>query len=240
MITVLFNITDCFYQQGLKYLPRPLIEGLSEEPVVFIEGMTADKIESADIIIISLRKGEERLCNPLLGGQNNGILFAITEEETLFSLPLPECYRNIIFLSCYSRKEEWHTKLSARWHTVKGHGKANCRACQQQTFSPQQLRVMSGVFDGKSAGQIATELNIKEKTVWSHKYQAMRSLGLRSNRDLHGFLRIFFDQTANPYQVVNPKRDLSRAVTQLYATALDINQTSRCGGSFGDPIALIF
>jgi DNA-binding NarL/FixJ family response regulator len=55
------------------------------------------------------------------------------------------------------------------------------------TLSPRQREILRLLAEGRSAKQIAAELGISHRTVEFHKYQAMDTLGIKSNAGLIHF-----------------------------------------------------
>jgi DNA-binding NarL/FixJ family response regulator len=55
------------------------------------------------------------------------------------------------------------------------------------TLSPRQREILRLLAEGKSAKQVAAALGISHRTVEFHKYQAMDSLGIKSNAELIHF-----------------------------------------------------
>jgi DNA-binding NarL/FixJ family response regulator len=55
------------------------------------------------------------------------------------------------------------------------------------SLTPRQRQVLQLLAEGRSAKEIASRLAISARTVEFHKYQAMETLGLRTNAELTHF-----------------------------------------------------
>lgn len=51
-------------------------------------------------------------------------------------------------------------------------------------LTTRQIEILKGLVDGRSAKEIARDLDISPRTVEYHKYQAMEALGVRTNAEL--------------------------------------------------------
>ncbi|EPG2868344.1 helix-turn-helix domain-containing protein [Klebsiella pneumoniae] len=79
----------------------------------------------------------------------------------------------------------------------------SCCDCQPTRLSPQQIRIMTCLYEGMSVQQIADELMISEKTVYAHKYMVMRKFNLRNDYELMLLLNKLTKNCAWPGGFIN-------------------------------------
>jgi DNA-binding NarL/FixJ family response regulator len=137
--------------------------------------------------VLSLCQGEYFTCFPELQARQQGIIIGIVEGDSGIKA-LPSCYQDIIFISRRAPLSQLRLALFSAWRVTPlnkyRRPSISCFECQQKTLSPQQVRIMIGLYKGLSVTDIAKELCISEKTVFTHKYMLMHKFHLRSDYEL--------------------------------------------------------
>ncbi|WP_336285671.1 helix-turn-helix transcriptional regulator [Citrobacter arsenatis] len=186
MINIVIKEPDVLFQSGLASL---FTEFFSHEnkKIDFNFNFTSASAKAADIIVLSLCPGESFTCFPELQERKKGVVIGFIDDDLRVSVQ-PSCFQDIIFISRRTPVAQVRTVLNAAWRRTQQVGyrqsSVSCFECQQQTLSPQQIRIMAGLYKGMSVMQIANELMISDKTVFAHKYTAMKKFNLHSDYEL--------------------------------------------------------
>ncbi|HED3852318.1 LuxR C-terminal-related transcriptional regulator [Enterobacter soli] len=187
MVNILISETDVLFQCGLQYFFKDFFSHVAQQDVTFTSDFTADSIRAADVIVLSLCQGEYFTCFPELQARQQGIIIGIVEGDSGIKA-LPSCYQDIIFISRRAPLSQLRLALFSTWRVTPlnkyRRPSISCFECQQKTLSPQQVRIMIGLYKGLSVTDIAKELCISEKTVFTHKYMLMHKFHLRSDYEL--------------------------------------------------------
>ncbi|CAM6819188.1 MULTISPECIES: helix-turn-helix transcriptional regulator [Enterobacter] len=187
MVNILISETDILFQSGLQYLFRDFFSHVAQQDVTFTFDFTADSISTADVIVLALCQGEYFTCFPELQARRQGIIIGIVEEDAGVKA-LPSCFQDIIFISRRAPLSQVRLVLLNAWRIALlnkyRHPSFSCFECQQKTLSPQQVRIMIGFYKGLTVTDIANELCISDKTVFTHKYMLMHKFHLRSDYEL--------------------------------------------------------
>ncbi|MCD7091322.1 helix-turn-helix transcriptional regulator, partial [Klebsiella quasipneumoniae] len=155
--------------------------------VNFSFNFTSESVKVADVIVLALCPGECFICRPELRSRKKSIVIGIVDDDMRVSA-LPSCFQDIIFLSRRHSVTQLRTAMHTAWHRLQQtnyrHSTGSCCDCQLTKLSPQQIRIMSYLNEGMSVMQIAEELMVSEKTVYTHKYMVMRKFNLHSDYEL--------------------------------------------------------
>lgn len=186
MINILIKESDSLFQYGLTSFFNEFFVHENQR-IDFNFSYTSESVKMADIIVLSLCPGESFICFPELLKRKGGIVIGFIDDEMRVSAQ-SSCFQDIIFISRRAPVTQVRAVLHAAWQRTQREGyrqsSVSCFDCQQQTLTPQQIRIMIGLYKGRSIMQIADELMISDKTVFAHKYIAMRKFNLRSDYEL--------------------------------------------------------
>ncbi|MCF8581544.1 LuxR C-terminal-related transcriptional regulator [Enterobacter ludwigii] len=203
MISVLLKDHDAFYINGLSFFLSDFFFKELFDKTVFNTDFSLAGISQADVVVMSFCRGESFTCIPELASRKRGILIGIVEDEDNGHVGyLPRCFSDIIFVTRNENLTSIRNKILnniakntlPNWnYRLKG-----CSGCMRQNISPQQVRIMTGIYQGKSVEVIAREMNVSVKTVYSHKYNMMSKFNLCSDYDLLNFLKKLVVNNAIP------------------------------------------
>ena len=193
MLNVLINDSDALYYRGLALFIAQTFHEALDVNINILPEFTRENVGQADIVVLSLCQSECFTCFPELQIRQKGILFGLTDEkDPQIYGRLPRCFQGIALMSRRAPLYEMRQRILAEWHKkalVKSQVyPRSCIGCREKQFSPQQNRIMARILLGKSVPQIASEMRISDKTVYTHKYIAMRKFNLRNDYELVRFL----------------------------------------------------
>lgn len=187
MVNIVIKETNPLFQCGLTAIFNDIFGRESESDIFFDFSLTCESVRKADILVLSLCPGEYFTCFPELHERQKSIVIGFTENDTHVNL-LPSCFQDIILISRRATLLQVRLILLNAWYNIQRSDfrlpPITCSDCQQKTFSPQQIRIMIGLYKGLSVMQIADEMMVNSKTIYSHKYQVMAKFNLRSDYEL--------------------------------------------------------
>lgn len=198
-VNVLIKETDTLYCYALKNFIGDLFrtEFLSE--IQFITEFTRESIRDADIIVLSLCRGEPFICTPELLARDKGVMIGLINGEQYVKETLPGCFKEMAFISRDAPLSDFYQIFRAAWqHLQSGEQKYeshSCADCHHRTLSPRQTVIMASLYQGLSTPEIAKKLHIDYKTVYAHKYDVMQKFQLTSDHDLQVLLSRMREKT---------------------------------------------
>lgn len=191
MLKILINDPDLLFRRGMKYFLSDFFFKRFNRQVEFNTDYTSDNISDADVIILSLCNGERYICLPELRARKKGIIVGLVDEEDDLRIS-PSCFADIVYILRREPLSEITRKLTDAWHKwieiQEFQGYKSCLGCKHVSLSITQLEIITGLNEGYSFQEIATNMNITYKTVTAHKYLIMRKFCLRNDYDLFRFL----------------------------------------------------
>lgn len=218
MVHVLLKDHDSFYVNGLSFFLSELFLKELLVNTTFTTDFSLSGINQADVIVMSLCRGESLTCIPELLSRKRGLLIGVVEDkDNGNSGNLPHCLADILFIQRNESLNSIRQKILSRieqntlpnWKSrLQG-----CSGCLHQNMSPQQLRIMTRIYQGKSVEVIAREMNVTDKTVFSHKYKMMSKFNLCSDYELLNFLK---------------KLAVNNAMSNVFRKSLSSEELSLC------------
>ncbi len=176
MVNIVIKEWDTLFRRGLTFFFNDFFSQHNTK-VNFSFNFTSESVKVADVIVLALCPGECFICRPELRSRKKSIVIGIVDDDMRVSA-LPSCFQDIIFLSRRHSVTQLRTAMHTAWHRLQQtnyrHSTGSCCDCQLTKLSPQQIRIMSYLNEGMSVMQIAEELMVSEKTVYTHKYMVMR------------------------------------------------------------------
>ncbi|VAL06799.1 helix-turn-helix transcriptional regulator [Enterobacter kobei] len=190
MLKILINDPDLMFRRGMKYFLSDFFCKRFDRHVEFTTDYTSDNIATADVIILSLYKGERYICLPELRARQKGIIIGLVDEEDDSRIS-PSCFADIVYILRREPLREITRKLNVAWQTwieiQEFQGYKSCLGCKHVSLSLTQLEIITSLNEGYSFQEVATKMNITYKTVTVHKYLIMRKFSLRNDYDLFRF-----------------------------------------------------
>lgn len=201
MLNILIQETDQFFYSGLQCFFVDFFVRNFKQQIHFEVGLNHLNVGAADIIVLSLCKGETLICFPELQARQKGIVIGLVDDEHYCSA-LPLCFQDIIFISRRASLDWISQVLFIAWYRTQSSGylpeKRSCAECQHKIFSPQQKRIMANFYQGLSVVQIARVLKMSNKTVFTHKYLLMQKFNLRSDFELMALIHRMVERNRYP------------------------------------------
>uniref|UniRef100_S0DEB6 Putative transcriptional regulator n=1 Tax=termite gut metagenome TaxID=433724 RepID=S0DEB6_9ZZZZ len=202
MINILLKDNDQFYLQGITQLIVEVLTGKYQSSYRLLHGFTTENIKEADITVMALAHGERQLCVPELRDRTKGIVIGVLDKASRHQRVLPLCFSDCLFIERQLSIEEVSLRLNQRLdkyfsQTVE-EKKQSCYGCIHQRLSPKQSLIMANMFYGKSIVQIAHELNVSDKTIFTHKYLVMKKFNLENDYELQRFMQVLARKSVNP------------------------------------------
>ena len=192
MINIVIKEPNVLYRHGLYCFLADIFFDEFQQGTCFSIELNPESICWADIIILSVPLEECESCFSELKGRKTGIIIVLVNDEGVSIPSCSFCLPGSVFISRRLSLNEFRKCLLREWRKTQlpNYQLSNnyCCNCQYQTLSLQQLRIMSSLYKGKSTLEIANELMISNKTVFTHKYRVMKKFGLRSDVELRLFL----------------------------------------------------
>lgn len=191
MFKILIHESDLMFLSGMQYFLSDYFKTMLGKEPEFLTDYTADNIAIADVIILSLCKGERYTCFPELRVRRKGIIIGLVDEEDKSSRS-PSCFADIVYIMRRASIKEITWKLTVAWQkSLMNNGFSrhkSCLGCHHLTLTQQQEEIITGLYQGRSVKEVATKMNINYKTVTAHKYIVMRKFSLKSDYDLLRFI----------------------------------------------------
>ena len=192
MVNVLINETETLYCYALKKLIVDLFGTQFGCEIDFMTEFTRENISNADLMVLSLCRGEPFICTPELLARRKGVMIGLVNGEHYSKETLPACFQEMIFVSRDAPLSDFYRVFSSAWHTLQRHEEIRvnpvCAECQHRTLSPRQTVIMASLYQGLSTPAIAQKLKIDSKTVYAHKYDVMQKFQLESDHHLQALL----------------------------------------------------
>ncbi|HHQ6624367.1 helix-turn-helix transcriptional regulator [Serratia fonticola] len=186
-ITILLNDHDSYFLAGLQY---GLVEYFTElrTQVNFFSGYPSEK---PDIIFQALYQGEKTdICRRFPADAPQPLYFVIRDRAERHFTPPIRCiaksstlYRNQS-LGDMLRK----VKLAMQFNAKPQEKAPPCPACHRQSLTERERQVLHYLRQGVSQSQTANILQLKVKTVHSHKRSAMKKLNFTRTSELFHWL----------------------------------------------------
>lgn len=186
-LAISLNDHNSFFLAGLQYA---LSEYFTDQniQVDFISGYSNGK---PDIIFQALYQGENtNICHHFSADAPQPIHFIIRDKvERRFTPPI-RCiaksgtlYRNQSLDNMLEK-----VKLAMQLHSLSQERAHHCPACHRKNLTEREFQVLHYLRKGISQSRIAVLLQLKAKTVHSHKRSAMKKLNFTRNSELFHYL----------------------------------------------------
>lgn len=199
MINILIKDDNAFYHRSLQHFLTELFSQEYHKRVVFTQDFNPLTVSQSDIIIVGMCQGELFTCHPELHSRTKGVVIALMDKTPLNSVPLPECLSDVVYIERRAPLEVIRSNVIHAWTLFGEAHTSNCFSCRHRVLSPQQIRIMAGFYQGKAVTQIAHELNVSDKTVFSHKYLMMSKFNLASDHELVKLLEKLHERRLYPH-----------------------------------------
>ncbi|WP_245209450.1 helix-turn-helix transcriptional regulator [Serratia fonticola] len=186
-ITISLNDHDSYFLAGLQY---GLVEYFTERrtQVNFFSGYSSEK---PDIIFQALYHGEKTdICRRFPDDAPQPLYFVIRDRaERRFTPPI----RCIAKSSTLYRNQSLGdmlgmVKLAMQFNAKPQEKAPPCPACHRQSLTERERQVLHYLRQGVSQSQTANILQLKVKTVHSHKRSAMKKLNFTRTSELFHWL----------------------------------------------------
>ncbi|MFK3661106.1 helix-turn-helix transcriptional regulator [Scandinavium sp. NPDC088450] len=192
MVNIIIKDEDEIFRLGMEELIREFFATENIQVVNFIYELTEETVAAADIIVVSLCLGEADLCLPELKARGTNVVIGIVDEYPLRKGVVSSCTRTLTFIERNERLNAVREKIAFSWQqfrpVVENKIESNCYTCRHKQLSLRQGQIMALYYQGRTVNQIASELNISDKTFFSHKYLVMNKYNLHSEQELLIFL----------------------------------------------------
>lgn len=197
MYNVIIRSNDKMFCHGLMFILSQAFKPHNRELVFHFDEMENNPIPQADIIVMKLARGEERICHPYLFSRNdNSIVIAFYEGDTLpINNKLPMCFNNTLFIKCTETVTQAVKAIQLQWPERKIHRlqpfRFSCYYCKYRLLSAQQLTFVDYFIHGMSTKEIGRNMGIMPKTVAAHKRMVMRKFNVDTDCDLLKLLHLY-------------------------------------------------
>lgn len=199
MINVLIKDDNAFYDWSIYRFMTDIFAQEYHKSLKLTRDYTHATVCQSDVIIMGMCQGEHFTCHPELHSRTRGVIIGLIDKTPLNVAPSPECIADIVYIERRAPLDVIRDNIINVW---KGHEESrcsNCYACRHRVLSLQQTRVMAGFYCGKSVPQIAHELNLSEKTIFSHKYHMMAKFNLSTDYELMRLLERLHERSLYPH-----------------------------------------
>ncbi|UDD38214.1 helix-turn-helix transcriptional regulator [Klebsiella africana] len=189
----LINTENIFLQRGICEL---LIEIANEENIFtpfLLHTCSPDTINLADIFFTEMETGEHYLCHPLFKKtpRQCRIFVFVAKTELIRTDRLPLCLQEAMFISKNSDLQSIKKLIAHRLKELCRPGvvkpeqdSRRCLKCPRLTLTKSQLFIIDAINAGMNNQQIAQELGISHKTVFSHKINIMKKFQIDTKQEL--------------------------------------------------------
>lgn len=192
MINVMIKDDNIYYRTGLEATIKEVFWSHFCKDVLFHYDFTRENIQQADVIIMHICNGDVFTCVPELKASMKAVIIGISDHFRLGGEELPGCFKNMFFLQRSSPLKKVRETLVQAWtehcRFPMLSVRKNCLVCNHRKLSPTQAFIVAKLFQGNSITQIASSLNVSDKTIYSHKHALMQKFSLRNDYELCTFL----------------------------------------------------
>lgn len=192
MINILIKDYDVLYRHGMENFLTDLFIMEFGQLVEITHDFNRESVSQADIIVMAFCKGESFICLPEFQSRQKSLVIGLVEQAFVKSSALAGCISDAFFLERSAPLETIRRTVIHHWSRLyQPNGvtfSSNCYTCRHRNLSWLQAKIMVGIYNGKNSKQISAELNVNEKTVYSHKYVVMNKFDLKSDYELLLFL----------------------------------------------------
>ncbi|MBZ6721219.1 helix-turn-helix transcriptional regulator [Klebsiella variicola] len=195
----LINTETIYLKRGICEL---LIEIAIEENICTpfsLHEYSSDIISQTDVLFTEMETGEHYLCHPYFKKipQQTPVFVFVPSDSCARVDRLPLCLRDACFISINadlrSIKKQIANRLTALSKPVSGVAEKDsrrCLKCPRLTLTKSQLYIIDAIKTGMNNQQIAQELGISHKTVFSHKINIMKKFQIDTKQELARFSAI--------------------------------------------------
>ncbi|QGN37756.1 helix-turn-helix transcriptional regulator [Klebsiella oxytoca] len=198
MINILINTKNVYSKHAIKQL---VLESVAtDEDISFQDSYTQYNIAQAHIIFTEMEPGEIFLCNDELKYRTNKSLLFILQEKKNEYLPteLTNCTKNCFFIYKADSIPAIRNKINAHINEFRATENEeaiaaetiSCINCPCKSITHAQSKVVHALSLGLNQMEIAHELKINYKTVYSHKKNVMHDFKIKGTQDLNKFLNV--------------------------------------------------
>lgn len=197
MLNILINTKNVYSKHAIKQLVMESIT--TDENVIFEDKYTQSNIAQAHIIFTEMEPGEIFLCHDELKyKKEKSLLFILQEKKSVSSKSeIPNCTKDCLFLyksdsiPVITGKIYIHINL----FLLRGYEdiapKVNlCINCPCKSITHAQSKVIHALSLELNQMQIARELKVNYKTVYSHKKNVMHDFKIKGTQDLNKFMHV--------------------------------------------------
>lgn len=192
MIKILINESDKYFEDGIMHLLRGMFLYEYGQEVEFLKEFSPYNICNANVILLSLLRGEASTCKKEFRGRTRGVVIGLTDTDAKLYEKTPLCYRDMVFISRRSTRKNMYSGIFKAWgnKNESAHVLPDvlCADCPHVQLSEREYIIAVAMMSGMSTNGIAHKLNVSEKTVYAHKYSMMRKFNIDNKRDLFDFL----------------------------------------------------
>ena len=190
---IIINEPNLYLNEGIK---ESIIQHYNSD-IDFILNESEENLKSADVIFFRFNQGDENICHArYLLKRKNSVLIGITDKSP--STPkLPNCIRNISFLTKSDTTITLQKKLSLaiknkeKKRNINTTNENTCEGCAIKKITAAEFMILNFLQYDMSTRQIAEELGIPYKTAFSRKYNMMLKFNLKNKIDLLMFIQKF-------------------------------------------------
>lgn len=186
-ISISLNDYDSYFLAGLKYGLTEYFSELNTQ-VNFLSGYSTDR---PDIIFQALYQGERtNFCQYFPADAPQPLYFVIRDKaEKRFTPPI-RCIAksNTLYRNQSLGDMLEMVKVAMQSNSQPQERAQRCPACHRQSLSERERQVLYYLRQGMSQSQAACILQLKVKTVHSHKRSAMKKLNFTRNSELFHWL----------------------------------------------------
>ncbi|CAM3779986.1 response regulator transcription factor [Klebsiella variicola] len=199
MTDFLINTENIYLKRGICEL---LLEIAIEENIrtpFSLHEYSPEFISQTDVLFTEMETGEHYLCHPCFKKvpQQTPIFVFVPSDSGARVDRLPLCLRDATFISINadlrSIKNQIANRLTASSKPVAGGPEKDskrCLKCPRLTLTKSQLYIIDAIKTGMNNQQIAQELGISHKTVFSHKINIMKKFQIDTKQELARFSAI--------------------------------------------------
>jgi DNA-binding NarL/FixJ family response regulator len=186
-VSISLNDHDSYFLAGLQYA---LIEYFTvlDTQIDFFNGYSTNK---PDIIFQALYQGERaNICRHFPADKPQPLYFVIRDKaERRFTPPI-RCIAKSSTLYRYQSISDMleMVKLAMQLRSLPPERATHCPICHRQNLTERECQVLHYLRQGMSQSQTASILQLKVKTVHSHKRSAMQKLSFTRNSELFHWL----------------------------------------------------
>lgn len=197
MFNIIIQNENAWLRHGLSIVLREVLKPHVRDDMHVSYDLNIESAVQADVVVKTLSYGEAYLCHESFYQRSDSSLTIIYNENSLhkgFSFRL-RCLENAVYIDRMTSVDSLKKLVSEHFKNINikipFSGFKDCQKCKKLSITGKQLEIAKRLHASYGVSTIAIDMDVNEKTVYSHKRNLMIKFGLKNTCELHHFLNVY-------------------------------------------------